>query len=77
MSDLQIEEEVEIRTITIDADSVCHIDDGSGMKALCGCPTPEGLTCPLYSGEALCPGCGLATCPKCIVLSDLENRVAD
>lgn len=61
----------------------CHLvppwDETTGMRALCGA-TPgdfqESVTCDgTYAGEAICPGCGHPTCPRCAVLSDIEERL--
>lgn len=53
----------------------CHVllDDESAH--MCGRPYFGEPLCPDFDGEAICPGCGLPTCPRCAVLDDLEDRL--
>jgi hypothetical protein len=59
----------------IAAGDLCHIADGSGVRAYCGWTTPrhpdEWI---IYGDHAICPGCGYPTCPRCATLFDLERR---
>ena len=81
MSDLQIEEAVDLSTDDVEAppkQEYCHIDDGSGIRFYCGkLSEDQGHTCQPYDGEAICPTCGLATCPDCALMSDLNSRLVD
>jgi hypothetical protein len=62
-------------TVPTDADRYCHIEYTNG-KTYCGyLPAKTGPTCALYDGEAICPSCGLPTCPTCAVQSDLNARL--
>jgi hypothetical protein len=58
-------------------DEFCHIESGDGRTAYCGHVLPGQNTCQLYNGEALCPSCGLATCPTCAVMSNLNERLLE
>ena len=65
-----------VRDSDLDDEGVCHIDDGSEKKNLCG----RGRGGPpfhggWYDGEAVCPDCGKPTCPDCANLHDLEERL--
>lgn len=51
----------------------CHIDDGSGEHCYCGAGGTGPSTCEAFDGEAICPQCGLPTCPRCAQLSALEE----
>lgn len=54
----------------------CHIENDSGNARLCGpSPDSERTTCKMYEGEAICPTCGLPTCPRCAQLDALEDAV--
>lgn len=58
----------------------CHICmDGSGYT-YCGGADDEGqpVSCPgLYDGEAICNGCGLVNCPRCVQLCALEDELKE
>lgn len=81
MSDLRIEEAIEITPDDVEAppaQEFCHILDASEVTFYCGKPDTEGApTCQIYKGEAICPSCGLATCPSCAVNASLEDRLVD
>ena len=81
MSDLQIEEDVDLIIDDVEAppkQEFCHIDDGSGIRFYCGKLSEDGgHTCQPYNGEAICPSCGLANCPSCTVMADLNGRLED
>lgn len=52
----------------------CHVDDGSGARAMCGANDDTWEECSAdYDGEALCPACGWPTCPRCAQLCGLEE----
>lgn len=69
----EVREEKEPTTV----DSFCHIVDGSGEKAYCGYIDTGPLTCKPYNGEAICPSCGLPTCPTCAVMASLNERLEE
>ena len=71
----EVREDEEPRTT--DDGKYCHIVDGSGEKAYCGRKQVGDLTCKPYNGEAICPSCGLATCPDCAVMSSLNERLEE
>lgn len=81
MTDVQIEEVTDETTDDVvlpPKQEFCHIDDGSGIRFYCGQLNEDGgHTCPNYNGEAICPGCGLATCPTCAVMADLNDRLGE
>lgn len=54
----------------------CHISDEGG-NLFCGSQNDDGgPTCyPEYDGEALCPGCGNPTCPRCAQIAALEETL--
>ena len=60
---------------TTDDGKYCHIVDGSGEKAYCGRKQVGATTCRYYNGEAICPSCGLPTCPDCAVMASLNERL--
>lgn len=78
-TDLRIEEETDLTTEDVEVPpqmEYCHIDDGSGIRFLCGkLNEDDGHTCQPYNGEAICPSCGLANCPSCTVMASLEDRL--
>lgn len=54
----------------------CHIDDGTETRSICGHDTTIPITCnTIYDGEAICPDCGLPTCPRCAQLEALEYEL--
>ncbi len=71
----EVREEEELETT--DDWQYCHIVDGSGEKAYCGRLQLGNLTCKPYNGEAICPSCGLPTCPTCAVMSSLNERLEE
>jgi hypothetical protein len=80
VTDLQIEETTETteRVETPHVDEYCHISDGSGIRFYCGKLNEHpGFTCRPYNGEAICPDCGLATCPTCATMASLNDRLED
>lgn len=62
---------------TTDDGKYCHIVDGSGEKAYCGRTQLGDLTCKPYAGEAICPSCGLPTCPTCAIRQSLSERLEE
>lgn len=68
-------EEVGEEPKTTDDGKYCHIVDGSKEKAYCGRTQLGELTCKPYNGEAICPTCGLPTCPTCAVMCSLDERL--
>jgi hypothetical protein len=58
-------------------DNFCHIISGDGRTYYCGQRASGETTCQMYDGEAVCPSCGLATCPTCAVMSSLNERLVD
>lgn len=64
-------------TTGLNDDGFCHIVDESGLRTHCGQRSDESITCKPYNGEAVCPSCGLPTCPTCAVRTDLNNRLGD
>lgn len=56
-------------------DGYCHIVDADGLTYYCGKPRVGEVACKTYEGEAICPTCGLPTCPTCAVRSDLAVRL--
>ena len=79
MSEVELGELVidEKEDVTTSGDGFCHIDDGSDLRTYCGRPEAEGITCAPYNGEAICPSCGLPTCPTCAVMASLNDRLED
>jgi hypothetical protein len=63
---------------SLDDMEFCHICvDETLVEVYCGDEGAKG-TAPCqgaYEGEAICPSCGHPTCPRCAVLSDLEDRL--
>lgn len=58
-------------------DGLCHIvphDAPPSAPAYCGYTTND-IHPGEYDGAAICPQCGLPTCPKCAMLCDLEDRL--
>lgn len=57
----------------------CHILVDDDSVHFCGRPVEEGDLPPPcgydYDGEAICPSCGLPTCPRCAQLSALEDQI--
>jgi hypothetical protein len=78
---LELDEEIAIdvgdakETAPADSERYCHIEYDNG-KTYCGYRPTEPTTCPWYGGEAICPSCGLPTCPTCAVQSSLNERLA-
>lgn len=66
---------------SLDDMEFCHICvPGSLEEVFCGEKDFElgAISCGgLYDGEAICASCGNPTCPRCAVLSDLEDRLED
>lgn len=58
-------------------DDFCHIESGDGKTYYCGRRASGETTCQTYNGEAVCPTCGLATCPQCAVMSNLNERLVE
>ncbi len=58
-------------------DEFCHIESGDGRTYYCGQRARGETTCQMYNGEAVCPTCGLPTCPQCAVMSSLNERLVD
>lgn len=55
---------------------LCHIDDGSEMRAYCGAPDAGGpVTCGYWNGEAMCDVCGAPMCPRCVQLDALDDAL--
>lgn len=78
MTDVALPEVREDQVLeTTDDGKYCHIVDGSGEKAYCGRIQLGELTCASYKGEAICPSCGLPTCPTCAVMSSLNERLEE
>lgn len=50
----------------------CHISPDDGEAAYCGHAMGEQWTCGWYDGEAVCPGCGQPTCPRCAQLEAIN-----
>lgn len=62
-------------TLLMDAIELCHIDDGSDVRALCGFVDGWAPPCPEYDGEAICPRCGRPTCPRCAQRAALAEQL--
>lgn len=62
---------------TTDDGQYCHIVDASMERAFCGKKQVGDVTCKPYNGEAICPSCGLPTCPTCAVRHSLSERLED
>lgn len=58
-------------------DKFCHIESGDGRTYYCGRRATGETTCQMYDGEAVCPTCGLPTCPQCAVMSSLNERLVE
>lgn len=58
-------------------DHLCHIESGDGRTYYCGRGAVGETTCKTYDGEAVCPSCGLPTCPTCAVMSSLNERLIE
>jgi hypothetical protein len=71
----EVREDEELETT--DDGKYCHIVDSSGLQSYCGRTQLGDLTCKPYNGEAICPSCGLATCPECAVLCSLNERLEE
>ena len=78
-----IDEELDIDASGFDwdvppaGDDLCHIESGDGKTYYCGKPAAGETTCQVFNGEAICPTCGLATCPSCAVMSKLNEQLED
>jgi len=80
MESVEVEQGVGIDEGAIDPpekDSFCHIESGDGRTHYCGKPMSGETTCKMYQGEAICPTCGLPTCPTCAVMSSLADRLIE
>ena len=81
MSDLQIDEQIEVsdldNVVVDDGEKFCHIDDGSDLRCYCGYINIGPHTCQPYNGEAICPSCGRVNCPTCIEMASLNDRLVD
>lgn len=75
LPDVWEEVEEKPKPYTTDDGEYCHIVDDSGQKAFCGRKQVGDLTCKPYNGEAICPSCGLPTCPTCAVRQSLSERL--
>lgn len=71
----EVREEAVIETT--DDGQYCHIVESTGEKAYCGRTQLGDLTCKPYNGEAICPSCGLPTCPSCAVMASLNERLEE
>ena len=79
MSDVAIDRDTGIRDseeLPPAGDEFCHIESGDDRTFYCGRRVMGETTCKMYNGEAVCPSCGLATCPQCSVMSSLNERLA-
>jgi hypothetical protein len=59
---------------------LCHIVANDEPQTFCGLDCGDGngggLTpCGYYEGQAICPGCGRPTCPRCAQLASLADRL--
>lgn len=75
MTDVVFDTTQEEELATTDDGKYCHIVDDSGLVAYCGVKQVGDLTCRPYNGEAICPSCGLPTCPDCAVMQSLSDRL--
>ena len=55
----------------------CHLVNGNEEVAICGHRCKEPGSCGIWLGEAFCDQCGQPLCPRCVQLSELEDRLQD